>query len=163
MGFKRIALLFILSCAVFCAEALSVAFQVVQHGDPEIRSSSFTIEDSMFDFFFGKGIIVSNSPPVVSDAEEKDASFFKKSMQEAWEGGVDYFVEMTVFFTPQNSTNPDSDQLANIGSVSWRLVHVGSGSALGSGKKNPHAGKNYAGLSDFISDIADDIYRIIRR
>lgn len=88
MRFKRLALLFIVGCAVFCANAVSVAFQIVQHGDSEIRSSSYVIEEGLFDFFFGKGIIISNSPAIASDSVENDASFFEKSRQEAWEGGV---------------------------------------------------------------------------
>lgn len=167
MGLKRAVLLIAVACAFFCADAVSVAFQIVQHGDPEIRSSSYVIEESFFDFFFGKGVIVSNSPAAVSVSAENDASFFEKSRQEAWEGGVDYFVELTADFSPANSSNPDADLLANLGSLSWRVVDVSSGAVLGSAKKNPPASSGIKdkrkGLSDFASGIAGDIYKIIRR
>ncbi len=167
MRFKRLALLFIVGCAVFCANAVSVAFQIVQHGDSEIRSSSYVIEEGLFDFFFGKGIIISNSPAIASDGVENDASFFEKSRQEAWEGGVDYFVELTADFSSSNSTNPDADLLANLSSLSYKVLNVGSGTVLGSGKKIPPASSQFKdkrkGLSDFAFGIADDIYKIIRR
>ena len=98
---------------------------------------------------------------------ENAASFFEKSRQEAWEGGVDYFVELTANFSSSSSTNPDADLLANLSSLSYKVLNVGAGAVLGSGKKIPPASSQFKdkrkGLSDFAFGIADDIYKIIRR
>ncbi len=166
MKVKKLALFCILFAASIYANAVSVAFQIVQHGDSTIKDSSYVVEEALFEFFFNKGIVISNSPIIISDDYEKDESFFMKSLDEADEGGVKYFIEFTAEYDSTKSSNPDLALLENVKSISWKLIEVKESKVLGSGKKSPSNNgriKNaQKGLSDFTFLLAEDIYKIIR-
>lgn len=167
MRCKKLALLALGIASAACANAVSVAFQIIQHdpSDSGIRSSSYVIEENLFGFFFDKGIIVSNSPAAVSDGD--DSAVFKKSLEEAREGDVDFFIEITGDYDSSHSANPEAALLENIRSVSWRIIDVDSGAAVHSGRKSPPAASGVKnrrkGLADFAVGIAEDIYTFIRR
>ena len=68
----------VFSCCAVAANAVSVAFQIAQHEDSrsDVRPSCYQIESGLFDFFFDKGTIVSNSPVFVSnDSGEQEVVF----------------------------------------------------------------------------------------
>lgn len=167
MRCKKLALLALVIASAAGANAVSVAFQIIQHdpADAGIRNSSYIIEESLFGFFFDKGIIVSNSPAAVSDGD--DSAVFKKSLEEAREGDVDFFIEITGDYDSSQSANPEAALLENIQSVSWSIIDVGSGAAVHSGRKSPPAVSGIKnkrkGLADFAAGIAEDIYTFIRR
>ena len=71
-------------CPVF-ASAYSVAFQILQRDSSEskIREATYGIEENLFDFFFSKGIVISNSPVTVSEDSSSDENHFRKSFDEA--------------------------------------------------------------------------------
>ncbi len=168
--FRHLAFVFLLLFSVsFKMYAVSISFQLVQRGSErsDVLDASYIIEDSMFSYFFERGIVISNSPIVVSPSEKKDGSLFSKSMAEATEGGSDYFAELTVAYSLEDSTNPDAALLDNIASVSWRLFDVGTGKVLGSGVLKPNMDglqkSAQQGIGEFIFLIAEDIYKIIRR
>jgi hypothetical protein len=167
MKLKKFAFILAFFWIPLGASAFSVAFQIVQHDDSEsaVRNSSYIIEEKFFDFFFDKGVVVSNSPVAVCSGD--DNTVFKKSLKEAQEGGVKYFIEITGDYDVSSSTNPEGALLENVESISWKVLDADSEKILGEGKKIPPraaAVKNRRqGLSDFALEIAEDIYKIIRR
>ena len=87
--------------ACFSASAASVAIQIVTHdfGESKIIDSAYVMEENLFDFFFNRGIIISNTPIVGTEGKkEDDAKHFRQALGFAREGGVDYFVELTADF-----------------------------------------------------------------
>lgn len=155
-------------CPVF-ASAYSVAFQILQRDSSEskIREATYGIEENLFDFFFSKGIVISNSPVTVSEDSSSDENHFRKSFDEALEGGVDYFIEIIGEFDVSDSSDSTSTRLENIKCVSWKVKEVDSGKILGSGKGVPPSAlkiKNVQkGISDFTVVLATEIYKAIGR
>ena len=158
----------VFSCCAVAANAVSVAFQIAQHEDSrsDVRPSCYQIESGLFDFFFDKGMIVSNSPVFVSNDSGEQDVVFNESMMAAEQGGVGYFIEILCEFDVAESTNPDAALLENIKAVSWKVVDLKTDKVLGSGKKVPPSAKLYKkaekGVRDFSHGIATDIYKFIR-
>lgn len=169
MKIKRVMTLFFVSCCLFAVNATSVAFQVMQHEDSkvDVRLACYQLETGLFDFFFDKGIIISNSPVVVTDDAQEQEIVFNESMMEASLGGVKYFVELVCEYDVSGSTNPEAALLENIKQVTWKVVDLDTDKVLGSGKRIPPAAKKYKnaekGIADYSFRIAGDIYKIIRR
>lgn len=169
MSFRKVLMIIAVSFCVFSANAVPVAFQIIQHEDSEspVRTACHQMESALFDFFFDRGIVVSNSPIVVAgDAEEQEVTF-NQSMMEAGEGGVKYFIELICEYDVSDSTNPEAALLENIRQVTWKLIDLDTDKVLGSGKKIPPAAGRYKkaekGVADFSHGIAVDIYKIIGR
>lgn len=166
---KKITGIFIVSFLFsVSAWAKSVAFQIVQRQDKDapVREAVVVMEDTLFDYFFSRGIITSNSPITNSESEQKDRSLFKKSMDEARDGNVQYFVEIIAEYGLEDSTNPDAALLGNIKCISWTVRTLKTEESLGSGKMTPPkvvAFKNeQAGIADFTVDLAEKIYKSLR-
>ena len=165
------ATLLIASAACCFASALSI--QVVQHskGESKIFETTRAIENSLLDFFFENGCIVSNSPIAVSqfDANE-DENIFYKGSDDAYYGSIRYFVTVYVDLDIDDSKNPDAVALSNISKISWKTVDVrtneeidhGSGKVKASAanaKKKEDAEKR---VVDFASEVAARIFREIK-
>ncbi|MBQ0039202.1 MAG: hypothetical protein KBS64_02085 [Treponema sp.] len=169
MSIRKCLMVFAVSLCVMSANALSVAFQIMQNEDSksDVRAACYQIENGLFDFFFDKGIIISNSPVVVSDDKSEREVMFNQSMMEAEEGGVRYFVELVCDYDVSGSTNPEAALLENIKVVTWKVIDLKTDRTLGSGKKVPPAANLYKkaekGVMEFSYGIATDIYKIIRR
>ena len=169
MSIRKVLLIFAVSCCLVSANAVSVAFQIMQHEDSnsDVRTACYQMETSLFDFFFDKGIIVSNSPVVVTDDESEQEVMFNQSMMEASQGGVIYFIEIVCEYDASGSTNPEAALLENIKQVTWKLIDLKTDRVLGSGKKVPPAARKYKnagkGVADYTVGMAIDIYKIIRR
>ena len=169
MSIRKVLMILAVSCCLASANAVSLAFQIMQHEDSksEVRASCYQMESGFFDFFFDKGIIVSNSPVVVTDNVSDQEVVFNQSMMEASQGGVKYFIELVCEYDVSNSTNPEAALLENIKQVTWKVIDLKTDKVLGSGKKVPPAARKYKnadkGVNDFSFGIAVDIYNIIRR
>jgi len=173
MNFIRrclVAVIFLLSAASCFASALSI--QVVQHskGESKIFETTRVIENSLLDFFFENGCIVSNSPIAVSQFDDnEDESIFYKGSDDAYYGAVRYFVTVYVDLDLEESRNPDAVSLSNISKISWKTLDVrtnveidhGSGKvkANAPSKKTEDAEKR---VSDFASEVAARIFREIK-
>lgn len=143
--------------------AISFAFQIMQIGSTEIALSTYELENAMFDYFFSKGVIISNSPIEAYATEgEKNFDFAK---EEAKSGGIEYFAELTSVRDTSSSTNPDGSLLENIKNVSWNVVNLRTGANLGGKSLVPPQAKTVKnkkqGLSDFSKEVAEQIYKTI--
>lgn len=169
MSIRKVLMIFAVSCCLASANAISVAFQILQHEDSksDVRTACYQMETGLFDFFFDKGIIVSNSPVVVTNDESEQEVMFNQSMMEASQGGVKYFVELVCEYDVSESSNPEAALLENIKQLTWKVIDLKTDKVLGSGKKVPPAARNYKkaekGVADFSYGIAVEIYKIIRR
>ena len=169
MNIRKSLLVCAVSCFICSANALSIAFQIVQHEDAKSdpRISSYQIENGLFDFFFNKGIIVSNSPVLVSNDSGQQKLVLNESMIEAGEGGVKYFIEIVCEYDVTESTNPDAALLENFKRVTWKVVDLKNDRIIGSGENFSPDAKKYKnaekGVKDFAYGIASDVYKIIGR
>lgn len=169
MSIRRALMIFAVSCCLASVNAVPVAFQIAQQEESgsDVRTACYQMETSLFDFFFDKGIVISNSPVVVTRDESEREVMFNQSMMEASQGGVKYFVEIVCEYDVSGSTNPEAALLENIRQVTWKVIDLNTDKVLGSGKRVPPAARNYRkaekGVADFSFGIAGDIYKIIRR
>ena len=161
------------------AQAMSVAFQVVQleeqkqadehtsiadedKSEPKTRASSYALEEALFDVFFERGIIASNAPAVVAFTDKEASRAFSSSLKDASRGGIAAFVEITC----QCADNLPQWR-GGVKSVSWRVVSVKTKKNLGSGQKElTKAVKSKEKRSSVYVlglEIADEIYETIRK
>ena len=182
MGFGAIrraaAAVVALSVALLHAQAMSVAFQVVQleeqkpsdehtsiaddKSEPKTRASSYALEEALFDVFFERGIIASNAPAVVAFSSKEASRAFSSSLKEASRGGIAAFVEITC----QCADNLPVWR-GGVKTVSWRVVSVKTKKSLGSGqqalKKAASAKEKRSSVYVLGLEIADEIYETIRK
>jgi len=155
--FNLIILLMIAPCAV----ATTLTLQIVQvdkiHSD--VTDSSLLIEESIFDYLFSKGYIVTSSP-VATDLENSNSSY-ALAVNDARSSSVDFLIYTKVFFDAENSTDPDGNLLQNIDSVQWQLIRISDNKQIASGKQSPkiiNSEDNTAkGISQFGVQIAGSI------
>ena len=157
--------LLVLILGASSAYSSSISIQVIQHDKTQdnIRASSYVIENALFDFFFDKGFIVSNSPAANSSDESMDAEIYYQSLDEAGEGLCAYFIVVTTDYDLEHATNPNALLLSNIESVSWQLFDVKSGQKMSGGSRQtekdiPVSRNNEKGIVNFIYGIAGEIY-----
>lgn len=170
MSIRKALMILAVSFSLFSAGAVPVAFQIIQNENSksDVRAACNQIEDGLFDFFFDKGIVVSNSPIIVTDDVSEQEVMFNQSMMESEQGGVKYFVELICDYDVSESTNPEAALLENIRVVTWKVIDLKSDKVLGSGKCIPPSVSLYnrkaeKGVRDFSFGIANEIYKIIRR
>lgn len=146
--------------------AMTISFEILQRDSLEsnVKESSYTIEDALFDYFFDRGIVLSNSLTCVSDSEKKDEQLFRKSLGEAREGGLDYFIQILVFYETGNSSLNNS-AITNVKKISWKLINVKTDNVIASGEQNP-LNKKFddvkSGIYELTKKIADEIFYKIR-
>lgn len=148
--------------------ATTISFEILERNSLEsnVKESSYLIEDALFEYFFDKGIVSSNSLTCVSDSEKKDEQLFRKSLGEARQGSLDYFIEILVFYEKANSSgiSSSSSQITNIKKISWKLIDVKSDNLVASGTENP-LNKNFAdekiGIYELTKNFADKIFSTI--
>ena len=156
--------------SVFCvssAAAKSIGIQVIQKNGAlnEVHSSSYLIEESVLDSFFDYGYIVSNSPVCISNGSN-DESNERKTLNEAFEGQLDYVIFITVSYKAEGSTNPQADYLTNIERISWKMVDVITKRTLADatynvGKVNPQNNSG-DGIRKYTKNIAADIFDVVK-
>lgn len=123
--------------AAATAEATTLSVQVVQidktHND--VTDSSLLIEESVLDYLFSQGIIVSTSP-IITGSSAGDTGY-AVALNDARSGSVDYLVYISLYYDPDSSSAPDASILRNIGSAQWRLVRVSDNKQTASGRHTP--------------------------
>ncbi len=97
---KKNVLLFLIFVFNFSVFAENFSFQIFQHskGISFVFEEVFEFEDELLNCFFSSGDIVSNEPAVISVSEKKDSSVISKSINSAFEGGLDNFCEIHIYF-----------------------------------------------------------------
>ncbi len=129
-------------CLLFCLVALplgatTISIQIVQmdeaHGD--VTDSSLLIEESIMDFMFSQGYIVSNSPVIHN--KEKAQNGMVLSLEDAINGSADYLAYITVYFDRKKSVAAEANLLSNIELAQWSLVKVRDRQQIDAGTEKP--------------------------
>jgi hypothetical protein len=164
--FVFLALFFV---ATMSASAASISIQIIQHDKSQdsVRSSSYKIEESLMDYFFDTGYIVTSSPAVVSNGAEEDNTAYHKAVNEALEGSFDVLVSVITEYDVKDSKQSEADVLSNIKRVSWKIINVANGKVLYSGTKEIGVvlpeNDNEKGISTFAKTLAQDIDSDLQR
>ncbi len=162
---KRLLSVFLLTTALTLSQAMasSLSIQVVQQYDAQKEpcAISYLIEQSVIDFFFDAGHVVSNSPVRVVEDATKDTAALKTALKDTLEGGMDYLVSITVHYAVDHEL-ADSDPmlLQYIKNVDWTIYSSASGRALISGTRKPsltNSNNNEQGIVGFSSLLASQI------
>ncbi|MDY4902066.1 MAG: hypothetical protein SO116_04255 [Treponema sp.] len=179
MLIKRFILSFIFLTICTFSYSLETALQVIQF-DPineNVNTASYLIEDGIFDFFFSKGMIVSNVPCMtISDSSflseeslfETDAVGKAKisSLNEAETGGCEYLIIVLAEYTVS-----DRDTICY---AQWELWDVnnrkcisnetGNPSSLGNKSKTKRVKNKFIAneVSDFAFELAQKVYSSIK-
>lgn len=159
-------------CLLFSLVALPVAattisIQIVQMDDSyvDVSDSSLIIEESIMDFMFSQGYIVSNSPVVYSKDKARNA--MKLSLEDAISGSADYLAYITVYFDRSNSPVPEGNILSNIELAQWKLVRVRGKQQLDSGTETPGSlvdiDDSETGISTFGYNLAEAINNALKK
>lgn len=159
-------------CLLFCLVALpagatTISIQIVQmddvHGD--VTDSSLLIEESIMDFMFSQGYIVSNSP-IISD-KEKAQNGMILSLDDAINGGADYLAYITVYFNRKKSTASELNLLSNIELAQWSIVKVRDRQQIDAGTEKPgqlvQMDNSEKGISTFGQQLAKVINTALRK
>lgn len=151
---------------LFCASgvfARSLSIQIIQNnpGQEKIWATSYLFEQSITDYFFDAGDIVSSSPVWISDTEEKNIGALKASLRENLQGGMDTLIRVELFYNTSESSNPEGLLLENIKKVQWKAYAVSTGIQLFEGSAVPEKPNaktnNEMGLSKFAGFVAYEI------
>lgn len=165
---KKCFLALLLCGFIFSANALSVSFQLVQKdfSQNEIRAASYVIEDSMFEYFFDKGIVVSNLPILIYKNENTSDLALINSVGESRLGGINYLVSLCAEYDVSHSINPEAVSLDNISNISWKIINIDTDEVVTKGeeKKNDVQKKSNKkdALESFSYLVAQKIYNSIR-
>lgn len=159
-------------CLLFCLAALpagatTISIQIVQmddaHGD--VSDSSLLIEESIMDFMFAQGYIVSNSPIIHS--KEKAKNGMTASLEDAANGSADYLAYITVYFDRKRSATPEGNLLSNIELAQWKLIEVRGNRQLDAGTERPgllvEVDDSATGISTFAQKVAEVINTALRK
>lgn len=148
---------------LFCASSAfskSLSIQIIQNnpGQEKVWATSYLFEQSITDYFFDTGNIVSSSPIWISDSDEKNLGALKASLKENFEGGMDVLVRVELVYNTSKSTNPEAFLLENIKSVRWKAYAVSTGIEIFEGNAKPEKSNsknnNEQGLSQFAGYVA---------
>lgn len=150
--------------ATVCASASVISFQIIQHDKSQsnVRESSYVVENALFDFFFDKGFIATNSPTETTSKASEDLKVFSQALAEAKMGHCNYFVVLTIDYDVKLSTNTKGSFLSNIDSISWELYNANTSTKIADGTREVGVvsvqKNNERGIINFINEIAMDIY-----
>lgn len=155
------ALLFIFVSFV-CTEgyARSLSIQIVQNtpGQEKVMSISYLFEQSVIDFFFDSGNIVSSSPIWISSTAEKNKTALENALDENRTGGMDILVRIELLCSPGAEANPASLILDSIRNAEWKGYSVPTGAEIFNGsaapKNEPIFDNSGSGISYFAGSVA---------
>lgn len=152
---------------VLPVSATTISVQVVQMDDAngDVTDSSLLIEESIMDFMFSEGYIVSNSPIIFE--KEKAQNGMIVSLEDAINGSADYLAYVTVYFDRKDSTAGESNLLSNIELAQWNLVKVSNRQQLDSGTEKPgylvEIDDSESGIFTFGHQLAEEINSALRK
>ena len=139
----------------------SVSVQIIQNnpGQEKVWATSEFFEQSVINYFFESGRIVSNSPIYISQEDAKeDRKALRAALIENSDGGMDYLARIEVFFNASENAAPDVPKLGNIKRVEWKIYRVGTGIDFSSGSKVPQKvttkNDNESGINEFAASVA---------
>ncbi|MBR4375072.1 MAG: hypothetical protein IKO57_02960 [Treponema sp.] len=158
------AFIFAFASAAAFSRANSVSIQIIQNnpGQEKVWVTSQLFEQSVINFYFDAGRIVSNSPIYISSNDsDENRKALRAALIENNDGGMDYLVRIELFYKSSNSSVPDIPKLANVEKVEWKVYNVGTGIELSSGSKKPgkinSSNDNEIGIERFAYAVAKDV------
>lgn len=163
---KHIVTLFVLAfmCISPAVFGLSMSVQVVQNfrdqNDP--CSISYLIEQSVIDYFFDQGHIVSSAPVYVLSTEKDNKRALSHALAETADGGMDYLVTINVNYNVARELKNSAPLLLQyIKDVTWTVYRTVDGTELISGENAPGkitaVNNNEKGIVGFSSKLASQI------
>ncbi|MFA6936951.1 MAG: hypothetical protein WCQ67_01830 [Treponema sp.] len=135
---KKTTLIFLLmGFAITIANASAISFQIVQTDSTQdkVRASSYEIEDTLMNYFFNAGHIVTNSVTVIANDSDKKNDVYKKAFNEAVDGQCDFLITMNIEYDVNSSTGPDLSLLSNIKEIYWEITEINTGKKIKTGKE----------------------------
>ncbi len=167
---KRIVcFLIVFLFAVVPSFSSAITFQIIQHDSvqSEIRNASYVVENTLFDYFFEHGYIVTNSQSISTFDDISDKEITYSALGDAEEGQCTYMVAIIIEYDTTRSFNPNATVLSNIKEIKWSLYNVSSGALMKKGSRNPGTVNskrdNENGIKNFTRQIADDIFSCLKR
>lgn len=158
---KKALLALVCALTFFHAFGESFSLQVVQKNTPgdDVFDSSYVVEQTILDYFFERGMIVTNGSVLVSKNDAvKDKTDIRRSMMEARIGSMDLFVKLSLNYSVLDSANPTAILLSNIKSADMEVVSLAQDKVIASGKFTPpqttELNNNRVGVESFANDIA---------
>lgn len=162
---KRTFFAFLLLCASFAAGAKSISLQVIQRntGGDGVFDTSYVVEQTIMDYFFEHGMIVSSNQVIVSNRDEAaEKNELRRSLIEAKTGCMDLFITVCLNFALADSTNPSAVLLSNINDAELAILSLETTETVATGtyspKVVPNKNDNRGGVESFATDIAADIH-----
>lgn len=155
--------LFLVSLFANSVFAKAISVQVIQNlpGQDKVWDATRLFEQSIIDYYFDMGNIVSNSPIWINSTEDKNRSALGAALIENSDGGMDYLIRFELFFKITNSSNPNAPLLENIDKVEWKIYSVESGKEISSGSGKPDkvttSNNNESGITRFANFIAKKV------
>ena len=135
------------------AKTSALSIQIIQNnpGQDKIWSTSEYFEQSVINYYFDSGRIVSNSPIYIkTDDDDKN----RKALRAA-------LIRIELFFKNSKSVVPDIPKLGNLDKVEWIVYEVGTGVDVSSGSKKPSkvtsSNDNEIGIETFAYEVAKEL------
>lgn len=158
---KKAALAFMFFLTLNFANAASFSLQVVQQNTPgdKVFDSSYVVEQAILDYFFERGMIVSNNSVIISKNDvAADKTVLRRAFIEAKAGSMELFIKLFLNYSVTESTNPTAVLLSNIKGAELEIVSVKENRTLVKGNFTPPAvnnsNNNRGGVETFATDIA---------
>jgi hypothetical protein len=149
--FIFIVLLFLVPNCVY-AKSINILINQLDGLQDSVRDSVQLFENSVMDFFFDAGFIVSSEKICL----ETD---IKKTVQIALDSSVNGFIDYLI--VAKINVNPKSDELISAG---WEVINVATGKTIGSGlmeAPKPYREKEVS-IQRFGVDVGSEIYSCIK-
>jgi hypothetical protein len=149
--FILICLLLLIPNCVY-AKSINILINQIDGIQDSVRDSVQLFENSVMDFFFDAGFIVSSEKISL----ETD---IKKTVQIALDSSVNGFIDYLI--VAKINVNPKSDELISAG---WEVINVATGKTIGSGlmeAPKPYREKEVS-IQRFGVDVGSEIYSCIK-
>lgn len=161
---KKIIGILLVLCAAQFVWSNEIAFHIMQHSNTlkDVAEQTFIIEDTILDYFFDLGDIVTNERAAC--VSEKDVpKTTQESLKAAQEGGADYFVLIELFYNDDMPLELDAVSLLNISKTTYTVFDAVSGKKLSSKKQKTTAATKAKTNIDGVKEYAVRIAAHIRK
>ena len=159
-----LSLLFIFVAFSVHAKAKALSAQIIQNnpGQEKTWATSEFFEQSVINYYFDSGRIVSNSPIyITTNDSEKNRKALRAALIENNDGGMDYLIRIELFFKMSKTVAPDIPKLGNLDKVEWIVYNVGTGVEISSGSKKPSkvttSNDNEIGIESFAYEVVEEL------
>jgi len=145
--------------------AKSLSIQVVQNNKVAVEDQVFAVSDwveqTIVDFFYESGHIVTTSPCVLlSEDNDENKKNLMTALKDTFLGGMDVLIRVRVDYNDAKD-NPNILLLDYIKHAEWTIYDSRSGKVITSGTLDPEPvtleNNNEKGITKFASIIAGDI------